>query len=302
MTIDSLNNRKKAIKNSCVAFLLLLSCVVTAYLLITKYTFKITHYEFDSPKVEDSIKIVQLSDLHGKSFGKENKRLIEAVSGESPDLIFMTGDMYGADESDYRQILRLISDMRNIAPVYFSLGNHEELYIWKYGKDCLSEIEEAGAVLCEKNCVDVDVNGNRVRIGGTIGYALEVKFWEASFGKKAYKNYFDESFAEQRYMLQFEKTEALKLLLLHRPEGPTLWAKDGWYDVDFVFSGHTHGGIVRIPGVGGLISPEEGFWPEYDYGLYSMNGVNTVISSGLGNSALVPRINNTPEIVSVKIN
>ena len=281
---------------------LCLILAVFGYLLITKYTLKITRYDFESEKVEEPIKIIQLSDLHGKQFGFGNRRLIEAVGREEPDLIFMTGDMYSDNQRQYKRTLRLISEMREIAPVYFSLGNHEELYIWEYGKECLSEFEEAGAVLCEKDCIDVDVNGNRVRIGGTIGYALSVDFWEASTGKKAYKYYYEEEFEQQRYMLRFEKTDALKLLLLHRPEGPTLWAKDGWYDVDLVFSGHTHGGIVRIPKIGGLISPEEGFWPEYDYGLYPMNGVNTIISSGLGNSAVVPRINNVPEIVSVTIN
>lgn len=297
------NKDKSPLKIIIISFIILIFLVILFYLLITKYTFKITNYDFDSPKVEAApIRIIQLSDLHGKSFGRKNRRLINAVTEEAPDLIFMTGDMYGPDEKEYQRTLRLISDLKGIAPVYFALGNHEELYVWENGKDCLAEIQKAGAVLCEKNCVDIDVNGTNVRIGGTIGYALSVDFWEASYGKKAYKSYFDESFSEQRYMKQFEKTDDLKLLILHHPEGPTLWAKDGWYDVDFVFSGHTHGGIVRIPFVGGLVSPEEGFLPEYDYGLYTINGVNTIITSGLGNSAVVPRINNIPEIVCVTIN
>jgi len=297
-----MNNRRISPFWTALFTLVVLFVVFAVYLLVTKYTFKITRYDFESEKVENSIKIVQLSDLHGKQFGKDNKRLIEAVSGEEPNLIFLTGDMHTNDDKQYERTLNLISELSRIAPVYLCLGNHEELHLWEHGNGVKTELENAGSTLCEKRSVDIDVNGNRVRIGGTIGYALSVDFWEASTEKKAYKYYFEEEFDQQRYMLQFEKTDALKLLLLHRPEGPTLWAKDGWYDVDFVFSGHTHGGIVRIPGIGGLISPEEGFWPEYDYGLFTMNGVNTIISSGLGNSAIVPRINNVPEIVSVTIN
>lgn len=294
--------RLNPIKLAAVVIFLFAVLYFTVLVCVSAFSLKVTGYEFESPKVEAPIKIIQLTDLHAKSFGRGNKRLIETVANESPDLIFITGDMYSDDDNGYEKTLRLIGDLKGIAPVYYSLGNHEELYIWKYGKDCLQEIRDAGATLMEKNIVNVDVNGTRVRIGGTIGYALSVDFWELNFGKNAYEHYFDESFAEQRYMKQFEKTDALKLLLLHRPEGPTLWAKDGWYDVDFVFTGHTHGGIVRIPHIGGLVSPEEGFFPKYDYGLYTMNGVNTIISSGLGNSAIVPRINNIPEIVSVTIN
>ncbi len=278
-----------------------LALVFIVYLVVSKYTIKVTRYGFESEKVDEDIVIVQISDLHGKQFGKDNRRLIEKVSAEEPDLIFMTGDMHTNDDRQYENTLRLIPKLSEIAPVYFCLGNHEELHLWEHGNIVKDEMEACGASLCEKTVYDVDVNGNRVRIGGTIGYALSVDFWEADTGKKAYKYYFEEEFDQQRYLLKFQKTDALKLLLIHRPEGSTLWAKDGWYDVDFVFSGHTHGGIVRIPGVGGLISPEEGFWPEYDYGLFTVNGVNTIITSGLGNSAIVPRINNVPEIVSIII-
>ncbi|MBR6918157.1 MAG: metallophosphoesterase [Clostridia bacterium] len=262
---------------------------------------RVTEYKIDGG-VSDPIVIVQLSDLHSASFGDGNERLYERVKDISPDVICFTGDTVSSSDVDFSVASGLVERLSGLAPVYISLGNHET----DLDKDSLErfviEMESAGGVVLEKEYVDTKINGNAVRIGGTSGYALSVPFWEASYGVSAKDHFNDESFSEQRFMLDFENTDNYKILLLHRPEAATLfWADSGWYDVDLVLSGHTHGGQVRLPFIGGLMAPEEGWFPKYEYGHFVKNGVDVIVSAGLGTGKGIPRFNNIPEIVSVTV-
>jgi len=272
------------------------------FLLISKYALRVTSYRIVSDKVLSPFKIVNLSDLHSTCFGKNNIRLINKVSEEKPDIICMTGDSVSSTDTDFSVTTDLVSSLKSIAPVYVSLGNHETDLSESELSRFISEIESAGGTVLEKEYVDVVINGNDVRIGGTSGYALWMEFWEDSYGKKYIDYWDDDSFSEQRFLLDFQDTDAYKILLLHRPESATLfWADKGWYDVDLVLSGHTHGGHIRLPFIGGLYAPEEGWFPKYEYGHFNKNGVDVIISAGLGNSEGLPRFNNIPEIVSVTV-
>lgn len=208
-------------------------------------------------KAGAGFRIVQLSDLHGRSFGKNNSYLKEKVISADPNIIFMTGDMVSEDGS-YEAAVDLVADLSKIAPVYFSLGNHETDLVPSKA-EFFAAIEDAGGTVLEKDFVDTEICGSPVRIGGVSGYALGVSFWEDSYGKDAAEYANSEEFSEQKFLCGFENTDRLKLLLCHRPEGATLWNGGDWYDIDFVFSGHLHGGLVRLPLIGGLYAPEEGF-------------------------------------------
>lgn len=292
--------KKKLLVAVLSAFLVIMLLVMLS-LALSRYTLKNTVYSVISDKVTEKIKIVQLSDLHLSNFGKNNSRLINNVLQKEPDVILMTGDMVNDDSEEFSQITELVDKLCEAAPLYYSLGNHETAVIESHGDGFLDDIRDAGAVVLEKEYVDVKINGNDVRIGGTSGYGLYVPFWEASYGKDAEEWSADESFLEQRFLLEFENTDALKILMLHKPAATTLWSESGYYDVDLVLSGHTHGGQIVLPFVGGLYAPEEGLFPKYEYGRFDFNGVTTIVSSGLGNDTLIPRINNVPEIVEVTI-
>ena len=242
-----------------------------------------THYVYQSEKIDTSIKIVQLTDLHNYQFGKSNGKLVRSIEKEAPDAIFVTGDMLNEDEERTDILEMLIGQLKEIAPVYFSLGNHEMVYMEHYEEnDLRGRLEKAGAVVLDKEYLDTEIGGQAVRIGGIYGYVLATDWEDGS---------------EQRFMEKFEDTDRFKILLSHVPEGLLLWKSMERWKLDLVFSGHVHGGQVRLLFVGGLFDPEEGFFPTYTKGMFTCGYGTMILSAGLGSSRGIPRVNNLPEIV-----
>lgn len=253
-------------------------------LLLSWKALSVSYYEYYNEKIENAFKIVQLSDLHNSCFGEENSRLIKRIEEEKPDLILMTGDMLNGYEDRTDIVTDLIKQASQIAPVYYSLGNHELDYMENQENGGMLEkkLEDAGAVVLEKECIDTVIAGQQVRIGGVYGYVL-ARDWEDG--------------SEQRFMEDFQDTDRMKILMSHIPEGLLLWKSMEHWDVDLVFSGHAHGGQMRLPFIGGLYDPEEGFFPTYTKGMYECGKGTMVLSAGLGSSNGVPRINNLPDLV-----
>lgn len=243
--------------------------------------------------LESPLRLVLISDLHGKSFGKDNARLIAKIQEQTPDAIFLDGDMIDsrADSPDVQELLRLIESLCEIAPVYFSLGNHELEYM-QTDTSLLTQVAEAGAVVVNDSYVDVTVAGQPLRIGGTMGHGFAFGRTEEEFT----------SSPEYVFLKAFENTELPKICLAHMPDtfifngAYTLW------DVDLVLSGHTHGGLVRLPFIGGLYAPMQGLFPKYDRGYFQLGThMQMVITSGLAGHGLLPRVNNLPEIVVIDL-
>lgn len=252
-------------------------------LVLSQKYISITSYICENNKIKQNFKIAHLTDLHNYQFGSKNQRLISKVKAEAPDVIFLTGDMLNADEERIDILTDLIRQLVLIVPVYVSLGNHELEYMQLSGnRDLITQMEEAGAIVLDKEYLDMEINGQEVRLGGVYGYVL-------SPGDK------DDS--EQTFMEEFQDTDRFKILLSHVPEGLLLWKSMEQWDVDLVFSGHVHGGQVRIPFVGGLYDPEEGYFPTYTKGMFECGNGTMILSAGLGSSRGVPRVNNLPELV-----
>ena len=261
----------------------LLTGILLVSLILSQKCLIVRQYTYRNPKIAAPIRTVQLTDLHNYQYGRDNQRLIAKIQKQKPDVIFMTGDMLNEDEDRTDIVLHLVREACAIAPVYFSLGNHEVGYEKTYGEGDLTEqLEAAGAVVLEKEYVDTKIAGQEVRIGGVYGYLLP-EDWEDG--------------SEQRFLEAFVQTDRLKILLSHVPEGLLLWKSMEYWDVDLVFSGHVHGGQVRVPFVGGLFDPEEGFFPTYTRGMFSCGNGTMILSAGLGSSRGIPRVNNLPEIV-----
>ena len=274
----------------CAAGILFIASLIGYELYSSKYMLKTTYYTVETHKIDKKIRIVQLSDLHNSEFGKDNNRLIARVSEEDPDLIFVTGDIIISNVNETEIAINLINDLTKIAPVYVSMGNHETEYEDKYGIDISSVYEEAGAVVLDRNYEEITVNDNKIRIAGIYGYCFPI-------------GYEVERKDESEFLNNFQNTDSLKLLLAHMPLG---WYHSGSlnsWNIDIVFSGHTHGGQVRLPFIGGLYAPDLGLFPGREGGLYYSQDTKKVLvlSKGLGSSEIIPRFNNIPEIVVVDV-
>lgn len=300
--------RRKRSKFIVAIILCLVVCIIVN-IVCSRELLSVSRYEYSNSKITENIRIVQLTDLHNSQFGKNNNRLVKRVRKESPDVIFITGDMVNQDEERTEIIENLIRNLVKIAPVYYSLGNHEI----GYGKNrsqrkaLEGKIEQAGAVILEKEYIDVRINGQKLRIGGAYGYLMkkeEADIAKSRIPKKSGTSPWEKEAKDktiQHFMEEFQDTDSFKVLLSHMPEGLLLWKGMEHWNVDLVFCGHVHGGQIRVPGIGGLYDPEEGFCPTYTKGMFECGNGTVIVSAGLGNSQKIPRINNLPEIVVCEI-
>ena len=251
-----------------------------------------TYYTIDSD-LTDTIRIVQLSDLHNAEFGKNNSKLIQSVEMQSPNLIVMTGDMLNEDDRNDEIVTNLVSDLNQIAPVYFSYGNHESAWERKWNKDVHQILDETGATVLECEYADVEIKGQKLRIGGYMAYWLQPHMMaSAPEQMDMERNFYDD----------FKDTDRYRILLNHIP---TQWLDWNYIDIDssgLVFSGHYHGGVVRIPLINrGIYAPYVGWFPKFTKGVFVGEQSTCVLSAGLGTEHHIPRINNPPEIVVVDL-
>ena len=271
-----------------VLLLLLLAAAGLSFLL-SAHGLSVTHYSIAANGFTQPVRIVQLTDLHNSVFGAHNKRLVEKVSEQEPDLIVITGDLINLKEERTDIAEELIEQLAFIAPVYVSYGNHEMAYEKNYGADLAAVYTAVGATVLEREWVDLTIKGQQIRLGGIYGYCLPGDLLKTGEARKG----------ECSFLESFQDTEQYKILMCHVP---FCWIAVGsldYWKADCVLCGHVHGGQVRIPFVGGLWAPDQGWFPGRECGLYfSKDGSKTmVLSRGLGNTDQLPRFNNIPEIL-----
>ena len=283
-------NRK--LKFGLMTIVILLTLGMTI-LYISKYSLTTSYYEITTNKLTSPLRIVQLTDLHNSVFGTDNSRLISEISKQSPDLIVLTGDMLNSNEEDVSTAVRLVENLTNIAPVYFSYGNHEKDHEMLWGNDLKIPLEQAGAHVLDFAYEDIEINGQQLRLGGLYGYCTPAKFLET---KEADPE-------ECAFLEEFQSTENYSILLTHMPFAWIVNDGISEWKIDCVFTGHDHGGLIRMPVIGGLYAPDQGLFPGKDCGLYYSKDKEKVmvLSRGLGKSGRIPRFNNVPEIVVVDI-
>ncbi len=234
-------------------------------LAVTVSTFRVTLP--DLPSGFDGFRIAQVSDLHNAEFGKDNARLLDKLREASPDLIVLTGDLVDSRRTDIEIAVSFAEQAVKIAPTYYVTGNHEAR-LADYG--VLREgLLAAGVTVLENQAAVLTRGTDRVTL-----YGLQ----DPAFGDSP----------------ALPETEDLLILLAHRPEYFERYAAQG---ADLVLSGHAHGGQVRLPFLGGLIAPGQGFLPKYDAGIYKEYGAVMAVSRGLGNSIIPIRVNDPPELV-----
>lgn len=238
-----------------------------------------TSYAIESDKIRKPLKIIQVSDFHNSSLGN---KILNAVKKESPDIIAVTGDLIDSSKPDIETSLSLIQNLLEIAPVYYVTGNHES---WLDDYELTKQqMQDMGVYILSGMSVEI---GNNVTICG-----IDDPDFMKEFGADS-----TAIIEEQLKDVEID-TDDYNILLSHRPEAINEYADKQF---DLALTGHAHGGQFRIPFIGGLIAPDQGWFPKYDAGSYIKDETMMIVSRGIGNSIIPVRINNPPEIISVSI-
>ncbi len=250
----------------------------------------VREYTVINAKISSPITLVMLTDLHGCEHGPANSELIAAVRECKPDLILMCGDMINAESETDEDILvtaAAIKELSKIAPVYYSLGNHELARIGSYWPSRLPEFKEAGATILERDYVDLDIRGNSIRLGGV--YTPNNLHSHTDDGKDCIAFYSD-----------LCDTDRYVILMEHRPASVTDQLNYRGFEPELVLSGHLHGGHVVLPLLGPFYSANMGFFPEHAIGKFNIGSSVMIVSAGLSTARhIIPRINNPTEITKI---
>lgn len=231
--------------------------------------------------------IAHLSDLHNAEFGKKNNRLLKLLKKISPDIIVITGDLVDSRHTNLKVALDFVREAVKLAPVYYVPGNHESrLDCWQ---QLWGGLTAAGAVVLEDRQLPLTRGGDTVIL---VGLA------DPSFVLKKDPSRRAPDIVRRRLRELLRREEGYRILLSHRPDLFPSYVRCG---IDLAFCGHAHGGQARLPFIGGVIAPNQGFFPKYDSGLYTQGGCSMVVSRGLGNSLCPLRFNNRPEVVVAEL-
>lgn len=249
----------------------------------------ITKYKYNNDKLPTSFentKILQISDFHNTEFGKNQSSIIKKIKECEPDIIVITGDLIDRRRYDLDTSIELVKQISKISPIYYVPGNHEA---WSGHYD---EIKEAlineGVKVLDNDKVEIHKNNESITLVGV----KDPDFLTS--------NYIDgTNYSElEEYLDSVSNVKQFNILLSHRPELMNIYEK---YNMDLVFTGHAHGGQIRLPFVGGIIAPDQGFFPQYHGGKYVEGDTTMILSRGMGNSVFPFRIFNRPELVLVEL-
>ncbi|HCT16609.1 MAG TPA: hypothetical protein DIW36_04280 [Ruminococcaceae bacterium] len=271
---DALKKKKKLVS------LLLIIALIASLWYFNNYSLKLTEQTIYSDKVENDVKIALISDLHGDKFGKNNRKITELVRAQSPDLIFVLGDMYTQNHTEQIDIaVSLITELSQIADTYVITGDHDTDQVYKDKISVLANVH-----LMNYKSADLKINGTNITV-----YGIDNVYYSPTFDLH---NEFDEP-----------DRNRLNILLAHIPE--TEHFED--FGVDLIFSGDTHGGMVSLPLLGpiyynGFVLPKLTYSGRMtDKGLYSFEDKQIFVTSGLGNYPVPLRFLNRPEVCLITL-
>lgn len=277
--------------------LILFGAIVLYFIIIMvrdSNRFVTIHYSIASPKLRKKCRIIMLSDLHNKEYGAGNERLLQAIHAQSPDLILIAGDMLTANEekTKYEVPLHLIRELSKTYPIYYGMGNHEyrvKVYKDAYGdkyEQYTTELKKCGVRLLENE--RIFLSEYNIEICG-----LEI---ERRYYKRLCLNEMDEKYIES--LLGKSRQDCMEILIGHNPDYFKQYAQWG---ADVTLSGHVHGGVMRIPFLGGVISPAIRLFPKYDGGIFKEYSKTMILGRGLGMHTIPIRIWNPAELIVIDL-
>ena len=259
--------------------------------------FRVTKYRICSQKlngIKREKKIIFLSDLHNRMYGEENERLLESIRNQHPDLILIGGDMLvRKDGNSYDKTVHFLAKLPGICPVYCANGNHEQKlkelpdkYEQSY-EEYKKALTASGIHMLENASETVKLEEVPVKLSG-----LEIPLGAyARFGKK------ELSLKEITDRIG-EHGDDYQILLAHHPGYIQEYLE---YGADLILSGHFHGGVMQLPGIGGVISPDFTLFPKYSGGIYREGAQTVVVSRGLGTHSVPVRLWNWPELIDLEL-
>lgn len=274
-----IKNKKRLIINIAV----ILTVIFAIRIYIDNNVFTTTYYDFydfDVPYSFNNVKLLQISDLHNKSYGKENEKLLKEIDEISPDYIFLTGDMVSSEDKDFTNFLNFASRIGEKYECYYIIGNHEMDLTNEQRNIIYETLESYNVTVLDNEMVELTLDDEIINLYG---------MW-----------YNPKYYIEEEFLIDNMKTilgdsdEKFNILLTHNPDDFKIYAEWG---ANLVFAGHVHGGMLRLPFVGGVISPNRSLFPEYDSGLYAYEGSIMTVSRGMSRGATGIRIFNQPELV-----
>jgi predicted MPP superfamily phosphohydrolase len=254
---------------------------------------RVVRYEVNAHGLSRPIRIALVTDLHACAYGREQRKLLEAVDEQAPDLILLGGDIFDDRLPDEKAVVFLREISRKY-PCFYVTGNHEYWSGEAGFREKMACLEECGVRRLRGEAVCVDVDGAAVNLCGVD----DPDAWANDVG---YVEYGDGSFREQLTQAAAQADKGrYTILLTHRPELLELYAR---FKFDLVLAGHAHGGQWRIPGIlNGLYAPDQGLFPAFAGGMYRRDGTVMIVSRGLAReSTRVPRFYDRPELVIVDL-
>ena len=229
------------------------------------------------PRAFDGFRIAHITDFHNTTFGKHHHRLLRHLQAAKPNLIAITGDMLDARRTDIPQALSFADEIVKIAPCYYVMGNHEaripDYPVFEAG------LRKRGVHVLRNEIAELEREGEYLTVIGMDDPTAT------------------EDFAAELLQLR-HNARGFTLLLSHRPERFETYVGA---NIHLALCGHAHGGQVRIPFIGGVIAPHQGWFPKYDSGLYTKGETRMILSRGLGNSLCPLRVNNRPELIVAQL-
>lgn len=258
--------------------LLALFALAAGFVYWQNFTLQVEPVElfFESlPPQFDGLRVAELSDLHGRSFGKNNVRLLRTLQKARPDMICICGDLFD-EKTDLTMLEPLLTGLTDIAPVYYVTGNHE----W--------QVKNLRETLQKMRAWGVTVLENEGRVLSRGGAEMVVAGVHDPCGPYDMKT----PAALVRELRSAQGNDFI-LMLSHRNDELAMWSQLG---VQLVLSGHCHGGVVRLPFVGGVFGTRRELFPEYDAGVYRQDGTTLFVSRGLGYTNVHFRLFNRPHV------
>lgn len=258
--------------------------------------FRITSYEYRTDKITQSVTFAVVADLHAHVYGRDNDILIQKIKEQKPDIILVPGDMIVSRYPEtYETAYQVLEKLTEIAPVYFSNGNHESrvskvpVMQTEAFLEYENRVRKLGVHILNNASEEVILHGGKFCISG-----LEIPL--ECYGKGSYEP-LPEHFI--RDVLGDAKQDSVQILMAHNPMFAKEYAKWG---ADVSVCGHTHGGLVRIPGIGSVISPQFELFPKYDAGEFNFGDRKVYVSKGLGTHTFHIRVFDRAEVLMIRLN
>ena len=239
------------------------------------------------PESFDGYRIAHISDLHNAQMGKDSEKLLTMLREADTDIIAITGDLIDSRNTNLAIALQFVQEAVKIAPCYYVTGNHEAR-VNEYSK-LKSGLVSAGVIVLEDDSAEIGTDGESIILIGVNDPSFQTDYLLGD----------SETVMHSKLSELHTDGDGFTILLSHRPE---LFDTYVDHDIDLILSGHAHGGQFRIPFVGGVLAPNQGFFPEFDAGIYTDGNTNMLVSRGIGNSIFPFRVNNRPEVILIELN